>query len=455
MLPAAGSRHLALLNPEPEWIKHLWADNEWAWANTYSAVLWGAVAVLGLAQLIRPRPPESRRWLHVVGWLCLTLVASLVAYEDVANRKDALGYDLTAELTWLHMVHPLNRWVVAIAPLIAVPLLAAGWTLWTAQRGHPERQLLVGLASALLIGAVVQDIEVFRYKPLAWSQYLEEGAETMGAAVLIVVLIETLVARPGIGRVNPTRRRWVLALIDLLLVAGAFLLFAQHLSDDRRSEPPIQIAYTGPVSLVEQRFRASHDLLHRIDVWAYVDGAPGRAEIFARLTPEGSVRPVRESRATIEARRFSDATAAFHFEPIPDSRGKAFTLAVGVLSGPLPYVFLGLADGTVIAEGSARVSGEPTRFGKDLAMRITSHRRFLEGLLELQPRHWWLIGEVATHIAFLWVLPVILVWRGPHGPQPRFWRCVVGPAGGISARITLGIFILTIIAAMLAPPQLL
>ena len=54
---------------------------------------------------------------------------------------------------------------------------------------------------------------------------------------------------------------------------------------------------------------------------------------------------------------------------------------MGVLSGPTPYVFLGLTGGDVIPEGAAVVSGAPTRYADDLAMRTTWSGRFIEGLI--------------------------------------------------------------------------
>ena len=62
----------------------------------------------------------------------------------------------------------------------------------------------------------------------------------------------------------------------------------------------------------------NQDNLRRIDVWAFAGGgaAGEAAEIFARLTPAGSDRPIRESRAEVHGARFSNATVAFNFEPI-------------------------------------------------------------------------------------------------------------------------------------------
>ena len=134
--------------------------------------------------------------------------------------------------------------------------------------------------------------------------------------------------------------------------------------DERWVRDPARL-YAGPVSLIEQQFRVNRDHLTRVEVWAFVDGdVDSTAEIFARLTPVGSADgPIRESRAEVQHERWSHKTVDFHFEPIPDSGGTLYTLAVGVLSGPTPHVFLGLTGGDVNPEGAAVVNGAPTRYG--------------------------------------------------------------------------------------------
>ena len=154
----------------------------------------------------------------------------------------------------------------------------------------------------------------------------------------------------------------------LLAASGFPLLTNAHvLPGHPRGGPPV-VLHGSRSRWSSSAFRADHDYLTRIDVWAEIDGGAS-AEIFARVTPEGSDRPVRESRAEVRAARFSNATVAFHFEPIPDSGGTLYTLAVGVLSGPMPYVFLGLTGDDVTREGAAVVNGAPTRYADDLAMR--------------------------------------------------------------------------------------
>ena len=198
--------------------------------------------------------------------------------------------------------------------------------------------------------------------------------------------------------------------------------------------------------MVEQRFRANHDNLQRIDIWAYADGgsAGQSAEIFARLTPaDGSDRPIREGRANVDATRFSNATVALAFEPIPDSRGRSYTLVVGVLSGPTPYVFLGLTDGDMIAKGSAVVNGATTPYENDLAMRTAWSGRFVTALVPQALAHWPLLGEVTLYL-FLWVALVVVTWKGLSGPRRHFWRRCLWPAVLTSALITAGIWMVTL-----------
>ena len=147
-------------------------------------------------------------------------------------------------------------------------------------------------------------------------------------------------------------------------------------------------------------------------------------------------------------------TVSFDFAPIPDSSGKVYTLAVGVLSGPTPYVFLGLTGGDAIPEGTAKVSGSPTRHADDLAMRTAWSGRFIDGLYPRDQRHWGLIGEVILNI-FLWVLLVVVTWSGLSGRRPRFWQRFVWPSVLTSALVTACIVGVTLaVLAVRLPAQL-
>ena len=390
----------------------------------------------------------------------MALLATLVAFEEGFSLKDTL----VGRMAWVDLatlkaaeLPPNARWLVAAVPLFAAPLAAAGWVFHTSQRRHPALRLLTLLAVVLVVEAVAQDAyNVLNITIVAWEHFVEEGAETMAAATLAVILVEMLAARSGAGPVPPgSPRRWAaLAVTAGLLVVVAFPLLTHRVHKGDGWETVALQSYTGPVSLVEQQFRANHDNLQRIDVWAYVDGSLGGAEIFARLTPEGSDRPIRESRAEVHGARFSNATVAFHFTPIPDSSGTRYTLTVGVLSGPTPYVFLGLTGGDVIPEGAALVSGAPTRHADDLAMRTAWSGRFIDGLYPRTHGTRGLIGEMILNI-FLWVFLVVAAWAGLSGRRPQFWRRFVWPSVLTSALITAGILVITLaFFAVLSPTRL-
>ncbi len=467
LLPAADSDRLGLVEPTATWIRQLDADRKGTLANAYSAIVWSAVAVLGLAQLLRPRARRCRRrWLWVLGWLSVATVAALVAAEEIGDWRDPMVANLVDRLPWPDAIPINSRWPVVGASLFGAPLALAGWMIWTEQRGQPVRRALVALAALIMFGAVVHDAHWLRSIPLAfvaftpfgnpWKQFLEEGGEIFGGAILVVVLIEMVAARPGgVASSRPCRHRTVPALIDLLLVTVALLLVAWHIVEDRRQLRMPPSSYTGPVSLVEQRFRAEMDWLRRIDVWAFVDGAPGEAaDIFARLTPEGWDRPIRESRAVVDDRRssrFKTARTTFHFAPIPNSGGQTYTLAIGVLSGPTaqPYVFLGLSNTDPLPAGTAVINGAPARFADDLAMQTRWTPDAIERWFAQGPGGLRLIAAVSFTI-WLKVLAVVVTWRGLANPQLPLRRCVVGPAILTSTRVTASLITMAFLA-LLAP----
>ena len=338
--------------PSHGWVEDLDLRVEGALANRYEGALLAVIAVLAVGQCCFS-PRGGRRWWRL-GWLSVALMAALQAFVEIVGVVD-IGVVTGTALT------TAPGWTTAGIVLLVGPLVAlASWAVWSSQREHPVRLLLTGFAVTLAVGSVLQDS-----RDSIWDEsrlrvaadLLEEGMEITALALAIVVLTETLLnSRPR--RLEPPprvsrlqrRARWLAAVLTaiaglLVLAIGALtLLPRQHVVEHTRGivRP---WSYTGPVSVVEQPFRATDDYLHRIDVWVEIDGGAS-AEIFARLTPQGSDRPVRESRAEVRGARFSNATAAFDFEPIPDSSGTLYTLAVGVLSGPAPYVFLGLANGT-------------------------------------------------------------------------------------------------------------
>ena len=454
-----------------EWPRILDPAYETGIADRYSGFLFCVVAALAAAQALRiPAPRSGPRWLWVVGWLSAAVLIALLAIEELLWRVDAIS--IVGPALGLVELRDEVRWMLAAAPVAALPAAAAGWVLWTAQRGHPARALLIGLLVAMSLAALIQDSTEdllvsyllgdwlgFPSAPDGLSQAFEEGAEVMAAAALGVVLLEMLAARRGAPAIAPTSRRVrvsALAVAIGLLAICAVPLVSHRLNKGDGWETIAPWSYTGPLTLIEQPFRAHQDNLRRIDVWAFVDGGPpgAAAEIFARLTPEGSDRPIRESRATVAGTRFRNATATFDFAPLPDSSGKVYTLAVGVLSGPTPYVFLGMTGGDAIPEGAALVSGATTRFADDLALRTAWSGRYIDGLYPRDLRYWGLIGEVLLNV-FVWVWLVVIVWSGLSGRRARFWRRFVWPSVLTSALVTACIVGLTLaFVALQTPAQL-
>ena len=455
-----------------DWLVHLDGNFERGFADRYAAVVFGTVAVLAAAQAVRPPPTRSGpRWLWTVGWLSAASFIALVAVWELHQWTDVVVF--LAPAFGMEELAPQFRWVLVAAPLAAPLAVAAGWVLVTAQRGHPARALLAVLAVTLALSALIHEVlhDTLLYHlgtiGLGFPKdgpglklEIEEGSELMAAAALGVILIEMLAARPRPARGEPDlrpggRRRWIGFTVGaVLLAAAAFpLLTTRHAHEGDGLETVAPWSYTGPISLVEQRFRAIHDNLRRIDVRVEIDGGAS-AEIFARLTPEGSDRPVRESRVEVRGARFSNATVTFEFAPIPNSKGTLYNLAVGLQSGPAPYVFLGMTGDDVIPEGAAVINGTPTRYANDLAMRAFGDVRAIEGLIPRDSRHWVRIGETTLHI-FLWVLLVVVAWTGVSGRRPRFWRRFVWPSVLTSALITAGILVITLaFFAVLSPTRL-
>ena len=404
----------------------------------------------------------------MVGWLSVALLAALIAFEEWFSLKHWVGTraaSVELSVLDLKLVPSGARWLLAVVPILAIPLAAAGWVLYKSQRGRPASGLLTVLAALLAIEAVAQDaFNVLGIPFLAYARFLEEGSEVVAAATLVVVLAEMLAESQGAVPVaSDIRQRrlgwlWALyALVALLLAASAFALLSPRSLEGHGWRQGVPRYYTGPVTLVEQRFRASHNNLRQIDVWSYVDGGqPGiPAEIFARLTPvEDLDRPIRESRADVRSTRFSDATVTFEFEPIPKSGGQLYDLAVGVLSGPTPFVFLGLTGGEAIPEGAAIISGAPALFADDLALRTRWNGRLIDWLLPQVSHNWLLIGEVGVHI-LLWVFLTVVALHGLSIRDPHFWRRCAWPALRTSALLTVCILTFTVVVlAVWLPPQL-
>jgi len=219
---------------DPPVSQHLILNEERSAANLYSVLLWGFVAALAAAQLIRSATPvRGPKWLGALGWLS---VAALAA--------------------------------------------SASWGAFPTLRRHPALALLAGVAVTVGVGAVLRDVFArAQYMSPVWKHFLEEGSELMASATLAVVLVELLAARAGPDRrsrvmaVGGRGGLWAtLAVMAALLTASAFVLQAEFNREDPRPRPEAPWSYAGPVSLIEQQFRATDDNLRRITVWAFVDG---------------------------------------------------------------------------------------------------------------------------------------------------------------------------------------
>ena len=433
-------------------------DSEGSPVNVYAGILWAVVAALAVAQVLRPAASaRGPRWLVALGWLGAASLAALVAFEELASLKDPLrrmdGPYAFLELLNLTGLPPNVLWVPVVAP-IAVPLaVAAGWVLYMSLRHRPMLAVLTVLAVALGASAVLRDaLGDGHYPSLHWLHFLEEGCELMASAAMVVVFVELLAARPETAREVPATaagrvggRRAALAVTVALLATSTFALLVEY--ERKTWVTDLAWSYTGPISAVEQRFRATHDNLSRVTVWAYVDSAegvePAPAEAFARLTPAigWSPGPIRESRATVSGARFSNSTVDFDFPPIPDSEGKLYTLAIGLMSGQESFVFLGLTGVDVNPEGEVLISGAPTGYGDDLALRTqwTGQDGLLypgQSFTHSGPKYWtsqgvFLVGELLPNwlllvdgamTGFVWSFMIAAAWGGSSGGPPRMWR---------------------------------
>lgn len=176
-----------------DWIRQLNLDGEGTAANLYSGVLWGGVAALAAGQMFWPETPaKTPRWLWVLGWLSVALFATLVAFEEIADVKDAFGRwgKLYPLLEWLNLANlPAGvRWAAVVAVPTAPLAAAAAWVLYASLRRHPALALLTVLALALGAGATLRDGFADLYgTSAAWEVFIEDGSELMAGAILAVV----------------------------------------------------------------------------------------------------------------------------------------------------------------------------------------------------------------------------------------------------------------------------
>ena len=377
---------------------HLDGDLERSFINAYHGALLGVIAALAAAHVARAGAGRPR-WLAVLGWPVTALGFAFLAFAELTGFMD-ISDRATLVRGWL------------ILPVAAM----AGWTLLRSQWRRPPRALLTAIALAAAGCAVIRDVMGHLYSLIYSSEVtsiLEENYEMMAWSILVVVLISSLIdphprTRPrNYLRIAGATTGGVLGLVALAL--GVFALTIEHHADDTGWTRAVPHVYTGPVSLVEQSIRVDHDYLSRLEVWVFVDGnARGHAEIFARLTPQGSTRPIRESRAVVSHKRFSNATVNFDFEPISDSGGKSYNVAIGVLSGPEPWVFLGLAGDDPNPHSEVVIAGTPTRYDNDLAMGtywLGHGARVIRVFVQDDPRRVVLLGDIALTVS-LWIFVI-------------------------------------------------
>jgi hypothetical protein len=435
------------------WSEHLSVDDEGSAAALYAGVLWGVVAALATVQLFHPAvPTRGPRWLWVLGWLSVALFASVVAFEEIAGLKDALGraewVTTLLESVRLSDLPGQIRWAAVVAPFAAPLAVAAAWVLYASLRRHPALALLTVLAVALGVSAVLHDGLAHLYGTTGpWLLVLDDGSEFMASAILTVVLVETIAARHSKRPADPESpggryRRWATGglLVALVGVSIPALLAEWEWEEAGWARP---LHYAGPISQLEQSVQTHVGQLSHLEIWSHVDGgngAPATAEIRPRLiSREGG--PVIWGTATVSGTRDAPDVSVITFEPIPDSAGKHYDLVI--LADVSPRVSLGLTGGGAGIDGAVVNDVQHER-----KLAIGTHVRLsgagiIGDLLTRDPRRLFVVGEVVATL-FLWIFAVTATWRGLAGRQPHFWRRCVWPPARRSALITVGLLVITL-----------
>jgi len=193
--------------PITYWVIPLEANYEGTPLNTYSIVLWGMVAALALAQVVRRA--DGRRWLWLAGWISAGTIAAIIAVEEYYDFKGALGH----QGAWLEFISSDVRWEIVVAPFVAVPGAIAGYVIYKSVTRYPGLAMLSGVACIFAIVTLTHDFAVSNHW---WVDFIEEGSELMLGAVLIVILYELLIRYymevkyegSRIGSSIAPRRRW-------------------------------------------------------------------------------------------------------------------------------------------------------------------------------------------------------------------------------------------------------
>ena len=382
------------------WLEPFNSDDDRSFANAYSVVLWIIVAVLAALKAW-----SHRSWNQRVGWASFTSVSVAIAVADKTDLKDRLVDGVSAAA----VDPPGGQLLVTV--LIALSLtLMAGAALWQASRHDPILRLLA--LSAVVLGCSALAHDAITEYPRAfegWRLWLEEGSEDVTAVLLIAILANSRGSRmhpsPGAARIAGV------VLLGVTMVSLVPLGIEHHIRDSgwQRGRPH---SYAGPVSLVEQTIQIDHAWLTRIEVWAAVDGGD-LVEMFMRLTPVGSVRPIRESQAIVRHRKWSDVTVSFIFQPIPNSQHQDYDLSIGSLSGPTPYLFLGFSGNDPNPTSEPRINGVSARFANDLAMNAFWQGRGLRALVEAIAADMRIIMVFADILltVSLWVFSVAIAWQ--------------------------------------------
>ena len=198
--------------------------------------------------------------------------------------------------------------------------------------------------------------------------------------------------------------------------------------------------YAGPTSNIVQPFRVEHHFLSRIDIWAYIDGGDAEAvgDVLVRIIPAGAETPIRESRIEVRHKEHVGETVEIAFAPIPHTRGQQYALELQVLSGPTPYVFVGITGSDLISAGQVSINGNASWAHLDLAMRpywVGRGGNLLKQLIRTEPWRAFVIVEIV-----LWVFVVAFATSALWSMRAtQCWRSVVWNSARRGAQLTAGI----------------